>query len=760
MSAVDADALTLELEVPVCDEPKSLARSANGQIWVACRKGDRVRVLDGGSGAFVADIPTGYGSAPFGITFNPAGSQAFVTLEGAGRLLKLDAVSRAVLGDLALGPRPRALAITGNGARVLITRFLSPRDHAEVWDVAAGAMTLTRTLRIQKFGGDANRDGTAAGGGTLNQVTGIVIAPDGLSAWVTGTKPNFERGLLTANDLDTDNTVRSVAAQIDLVTHTFRRAVDLDNSDSPSAAAFSPLGDYLFVTLQGNNEVVVLDALVDGAVGLGTFVTRLATGAAPQGLVIDPVTRRTMTQDFLARGLTALETDALFRRGEKNVPSAPITTVAVEPLTAQIVTGKRLFYHASDRRMSAEGYLSCATCHLDGGHDGRTWDFTGRGEGQRNTTDLRGRGGTAHGNVHWTANFDEIQDFENDIRLAFGGSGFLTDQEFEDTRPPLGMMKAGRSPDLDALAAYVSSLDGGHLPKSPWRNPDGSLTTAAVAGRAVFQAQGCASCHAGPRFTESTVGPGLLRDVGTLRTTSGGRLGGPLAGIDTPTLLGVWETDPYFHDGSAPTLDDVFRIAGGTVVPAESGTPSGGAQIVTQYVDLNNDDTVRGRSYAALDTTGARVTLTGIDGGAGGVGALEFRTSAYRTMDVRATINGVPYTVTVQDPGNNPQWRHTNWRTVRVEGVTWNAGPTNTVVLSCPDPFPNMSVDEILVSTANDLAQAQPHRRILALSAGDRANLLAYLRQLDGTPEENFTPAIFSDGFEAGSLAAWSAHVP
>ena len=46
---------------------------------------------------------------------------------------------------------------------------------------------------------------------------------------------------------------------------------------------------------------------------------------------------------------------------------------------------------------------ACATCHLDGGHDGRTWDFTGRGEGLRNTISLRGRSGTGHGPVHWSA---------------------------------------------------------------------------------------------------------------------------------------------------------------------------------------------------------------------------------------------------------------------------------------------------------------------------------------------------------------------
>ncbi len=37
---------------------------------------------------------------------------------------------------------------------------------------------------------------------------------------------------------------------------------------------------------------------------------------------------------------------------------------------------------------------------------------------------------------------------------------------------------------------------------------------------------------------------------------SGTRAGETLFGIDTPTLLGVWETPPYLHDGSAPTLRD------------------------------------------------------------------------------------------------------------------------------------------------------------------------------------------------------------
>jgi hypothetical protein len=53
----------------------------------------------------------------------------------------------------------------------------------------------------------------------------------------------------------------------------------------------------------------------------------------------------------------------------------------------------------------------------------------------------------------------------------------------------------------------------------------------------------------------------VLHNVGTLKPTSGNRLGGALPGIDTPTLKGVWQSAPYFHDGHAATLQDVFDDA-------------------------------------------------------------------------------------------------------------------------------------------------------------------------------------------------------
>jgi hypothetical protein len=187
------------------------------------------------------------------------------------------------------------------------------------------------------------------------------------------------------------------------------------------------------------------------------------------------------------------------------------------------------------------------------------WDFTDRGEGLRNTITLRGQGGNAGAPLHWTGNFDEVQDFENDIRAFFGGTGFMADADFlTGTRSqPMGDVKAGVSVDLDALADYLGSLqDAG---RSPRRQTNGAMTPEAVAGKALFDASGCAACHSGPRLSDSNTG--LRHDVGTIKPSSGKRAGATLDGFDTPALLGLWATAPYLHDGSAQTLKDVLTTA-------------------------------------------------------------------------------------------------------------------------------------------------------------------------------------------------------
>src|SRR5205823_4151414 len=147
--------------------------------------------------------------------------------------------------------------------------------------------------------------------------------------------------------------------------------------------------------------------------------------------------------------------------------------------------------------------------HLDGGSDMRVWDFTNRGEGFRNTIILQGRGGTNMGNVHWSANFNEIQDFDNDVFARFhdGPPAFPSlpaPPSFTGNpgtpNPPMGATNAGRDPDLDAMAAYVASLT--KVSRSPFRNADGSLSARGAAGEAAFQARDCQKCHTGRNFTD------------------------------------------------------------------------------------------------------------------------------------------------------------------------------------------------------------------------------------------------------------------
>jgi len=244
---------------------------------------------------------------------------------------------------------------------------------------------------------------------------------------------------------------------------------------------------------------------------------------------------------------------------------ATVSAIGTEKLGAQVLQGKRLFYDARDTRLARDGYISCASCHNDGGHDGRVWDLTGFGEGLRNTINLRGRG-SAHGFLHWSNNFDEVQDFEGQIRTLAGGTGLMTNTQYNTgTRSqPLGNAKTGVSSDLDALAAYVASLNS--FAASPYRNADGSLTAAATAGRAIFISQNCASCHGGTAFTNSA--GNNPQNIGTINADSGNRLGGPLTGIDIPTLRDVWATAPYLHRGSAATIDDAILAHSGVTLSA------------------------------------------------------------------------------------------------------------------------------------------------------------------------------------------------
>jgi cytochrome c peroxidase len=133
---------------------------------------------------------------------------------------------------------------------------------------------------------------------------------------------------------------------------------------------------------------------------------------------------------------------------------------------------------------------------------------------------------------------------EGTFRAIQGGAGLVEGEMYDSLGPP----HAGLSEGLDAVAAFMASLE---VPPSPYKVSQEEFER----GQGVFTQLGCDTCHPGPLYTDLQ-----LHDVGTgdpaLEHNSHGRG----TQFDTPSLLGIWATAPYLHDGSAQTLADVLRI--------------------------------------------------------------------------------------------------------------------------------------------------------------------------------------------------------
>ncbi len=552
VSVIDIDALTRIDEINVGAQPVSIAVDNSGQLWVAVRGDDVLKRIDPATRTVNAVLNLGYGAAPVAVVVAPDGVNAYVALAGPGRVQSFSPTTAQPGPQLALGAHVEAMAIKGDGTALLVSRLVSEGTNGTVWRVDLPAFASAQSVSLALD--TTSPDSGTAGRGLPNYVGALALADDGVNLWYGGKKDNILRGMYREmQPLTFESVLRSLVGRVDIITAQEQTAqrMDLDNAGRVAALLMPPGSSHMFVAQDSNGRVLVLDPWNRRE------ITRMNVGVAPQGLEFDAVTDRLFVRNDLSRSVSVFDVSDLLRDGV-TLPQmlATIPTTLVEVLSETVLRGKRVFHDASDVRMSQDGYIACASCHLGGRGDGRVWDFTQLGEGLRNTTSLRGSAGLGRGLVHWSGNFDEIQDFEVPIRNLFGGIGFMDDEDyFADGRNhPLGPAKAGFSTDLDALAAYVSSLNQDD--RSPIRNPDGSLTGEAVAGRGLFTALDCQRCHAGDAFTDS--GQGVRHDVGTLGPGSGQRLGAVLLALDTPSLRGLFASAPYLHDGSAATLDDVL----------------------------------------------------------------------------------------------------------------------------------------------------------------------------------------------------------
>ena len=505
VSALDtASAATLD-EILVGRDPRVLTLGPAGQrLYVTNHASATLSIL--ATHPLTRHAALRVGPNPYGVVADPTSRFVYVAATGAGRIDVVDTDLIEVVDTIAVQARPRGLAISGDGERLYVTHQLSG---------AVSVLDLTERIvrHVIETGPESNR------------TQRIVLHPPTNRAYLPHIRSN-----VTNPHLLFDTTLFPVLSVIDLTTghHLPHERLDLSVVDQPVNLPFdvalSTDGQRAYIVYLGSGDLSVIE------LASRTVLAHLEVGDGPRGIVLAPDERTAYVANSLSDDVSVIDLTTF-----EEVARIPTTT---SPLSPQLHRGKLLFISSRSPAISRDRWMSCESCHFDGEHDGRTWLFP---DGPRNTTNLRGLAHTRP--LHWSADRDEVQDFEFTIRELQAGTGLLA-----DPHPELGPSNTGRSADLDALTAFIESLQ----PKpSPFRHQDGTLTPEARRGQAIFHRPdvGCAACHIPPLFTDL-----LMHDIGTGHGP--GELLGPA--FDTPSLRGIWHTAPYLHDGRAPILSDVL----------------------------------------------------------------------------------------------------------------------------------------------------------------------------------------------------------
>jgi len=257
----------------------------------------------------------------------------------------------------------------------------------------------------------------------------------------------------------------------------------------------------------------------------------------------------------------------------------PVPVPADNPMTAaKVELGKMLYF---DRRVSKDGTLSCATCHdpqmawaenrptsagiKDVHGEPRIGDRNSPTvinaayatsqfwDGREPSLEAQAVGPVGNpiemGNSmeQVVADLSKIPEYERRFQEVFGTG--VTEEGF-----------------AKAIAAFERTILSGNSPYDKYQAGDkDALTEAQQRGLALFE-DNCSICHAPPlmsnyRFFNTGVGMDKPEpDQGRMKVTGNQR---DLGKFRVPALREVANTAPYFHDGSAETLQEAVALMAG-----------------------------------------------------------------------------------------------------------------------------------------------------------------------------------------------------
>ena len=279
---------------------------------------------------------------------------------------------------------------------------------------------------------------------------------------------------------------------------------------------------------------------------------------------------------LLASGVVGRSSELQLLTAKRLADQEPITPIpqppAVDP--QRLALGERLF---GDPRLSGDGKLACSSCH-DLATNGAGPSIVAHDGSKAPFDTLTVFNAPLSFRLNWQGNYRSLGEqaessLENPKNMHTNVDEVLGKLNADAQMVQQFRTAYGRAPDrtnfLDALVTFERSLLTPGSRFDRWLEGDPSaLSEAELEGYRTFKSLGCSSCHQGVN-----VGGNLFERQGIFRPLVAAKPGI----VRVPSLRNVAVTAPYFHDGSAATLEEAVRKMGS----AQLGWPLSDQQIVS-----------------------------------------------------------------------------------------------------------------------------------------------------------------------------------
>lgn len=509
------DVLSVREQIPVPQDPVSLAVSEKQQVAIASRWSHQITLLSPPSASTNPNAQHWQKTWTFDLDFAPhtmlfvPNDQLIVCDAFGGRTAVIDSSTGTIRRSPEIhGHNIRGLSLSRDGQQLHMTHQNLNDETFTSYERVFWGVVMQNGLETRQLDQFLASDEAA----TQDHHAGNRSASYG-GSYGSG---SYGRGSnYTANQSPNETTSLSSATLTSV--HTYPLGTPSVGSGDPSEIIVTE-SDTTLLLLSGFNQVAYRTAS-------HLPFSRLKVGRRPEAICLNDSQTRACVVNRFDESISVISL-------EGDEPQL-LQTIALGPVRelTDAERGEQLFFDAS---LSLDGWYSCHSCHTDGHTNGMLADTLGdEGQGApKKVLSLLGTRDT--GPWAWT-----------------GGKSSLEDQI--KTSLIISMQTTLRSEELPIreLGAYLRTLEA-----PPSTTAARSVTATATDpehanqisnGRREFEAQGCVNCHSGAEFTSDGIYEvGLSDNMGNTQ-------------FNPPSLRGVSQRTRYFHDGSAESLEAVLN---------------------------------------------------------------------------------------------------------------------------------------------------------------------------------------------------------